>query len=280
MQNGHDASMSPASTQLINGVVATALSPWDRAFLYGDGVFRTLCMRKGEPVWWVEHMTKLVADCQRLQLPVVPEALWRADLEQLAGQAQDAVIRLVVTRGQGDRGYRPPTTPTITRLAMMTPLPEDEPGLAEKGMTVRVCALRLGHQPCLAGIKHLNRLENVLARQEWDDPAIQEGLLFDQSDLLISGVQSNVFLLRDSQLLTPRLDACGVAGVTRARIMDRARSLGMTVVEKSLHKSDLDQAGAVFMCNSLMGLRWVSRLDHHVWHKPDLYAHLTEVLHG
>jgi 4-amino-4-deoxychorismate lyase len=190
---------------------------------------------------------------------------WRADLARLAARRPEASVRLTVTRGGGERGYRPPPHPEMTRIAMAYPAVLPDPDLAAAGIAVRLCNLRLGLQPRLAGVKHLNRLENVLARMEWDDPEIQEGLLLDQEGRLVSGVSSNLFLHAGGRLQTPRLDRCGVAGVARARLLHAAPGLGLQAEERDLTVADLLAADAVFLCNSLSGLRWVRCLGERVW---------------
>ncbi len=265
---------------LINGLPASTVSAWDRGFLYGDGVFRTLRIRDGQPVWWQDHLDKLALDCQRLDLPVVERSDWERDLAQLVPRLDDAVLRLVVTRGEGVRGYQPPPRPVVTRLVMTAPSPAPDSQLETEGLRLRLCDLRLGLQPRLAGIKHLNRLENILARQEWQDPSIHEGLLFDTEDRLISAVQGNVFLIQPGRIVTPRLDRCGVAGVARQRLLAGAPGWGVQVMEADLGRDDLEQAEGVLISNSVMGLRWAGQVDGRTYPRPAVLDALREAMHG
>lgn len=271
--------MTPRS--LINGRETDCLDLADRGLMYGDGVFRTLRVRKGQALHWQAHLDKLDEDCARLALPRFAHDLWLADLQGCHLESADAVVKLLVTRGSGGRGYRPPLRPEAKRIVIAADLPENAFSAPEEGVRVRVCTLRLGHQPALAGIKHLNRLEHVLAQQEWHDPEIHEGLLFDQSGFLVSGTKSNVFLVRQGCLHTPRLDRCGVAGVTRARLIEFARMAGHAVTEVAdLTLDDVLSAEEVMLCNSLIGLWRVARLDNHVWETPVLYPRLREGLNA
>jgi len=266
----------------VNGSPTEWVSAGDRGLLYGDGVFRTLRVASGRPLWWGEQFSKLASDAARLALPCPPQPVWEADmaacLEACLGAVagQDGVLRLTLTRGNGTRGYTPPVTGAPTRLLQFSPLPADvdQPALGR----LHLCQLRLALQPALAGVKHLNRLEQVLARAEWTDPQVSEGLLLDTEDRLISGVSSNFFLLRGHTLYTPRLDRCGVAGVARERLMARAPSLGYAVTVADLLRSDLDSAEAVLLCNSVRGLRWVSALDGRVWAQHPAFDCLREAL--
>ena len=187
------------------------------------------------------------------------------------------ILRMSVTRGLGPRGYAPPSAALPTRVMAVWAVP-DEARLA--AINARVCHLRLGHQPALAGIKHLNRLENVMARAEWQDPEIQEGILLDQAGQVICGVMSNVFVWKDDTLLTPRLDACGVAGVTRARLMSVARQAGLVVAEARLDLDDLFAADEIMFTSSAILMWRVARLDERVWHKPAISPTLWKLLNA
>ena len=223
--------MSAHSSVLVDGVRAECFPVDDRGLMYGDGVFRTLRVAGGRPRWWHEQLAKLAEDCARLGLTMPDVSHWQADLDLLAPCLSDGVMKLIVTRGSGPRGYLPPASAKPRRFMRYDATASQPIPPAPAELSIRVCSLRLGQQPRLAGIKHLNRLENVLARAEWNATDIHEGLLLDQSDRVISGVMSNLFIWRDqgkqSRLLTPRLDQCGVAGVARARLMRLARAQGL-----------------------------------------------------
>lgn len=258
---------------LLNGAPEAPLSPLDRGLAFGDGVFRTLRLVAGEPVWWEDHLDKLVRDCRQLGLFPPARAEWEQDIAWVAARRPDAVLKLIVTRGPGPRGYRPPDVPFPTRLTLASVLPDFPDPTHETGAAVRLCDLRLGHQPRLAGTKHLNRLENVLARMEWDDPDIDEGILLDSDGRVVSGVMSNLFVRRGGAWLTPRLDRCGVAGVTRGRLMSR---LGAREAEIGL--DELLGAESLLLCNSLVRLRWVGRLGERAWARPADFDDILEKL--
>lgn len=260
---------------LVNGIEGAALDPLDRGLQYGDGVFRTLRVENGKPRWWEEQLAKLAADAVRLGI-VNPEAsLWQADLAHLAGRLSGGVIKLLLTRGSGVRGYRPPDAATATRILIYDPMPPVSDAWPVEGLNVRICGLRLSAQPHLAGIKHLNRLENVLARAEWNTPEIHEGLMLDTTGNIVSGVMSNLFLWRDGHLLTPRLEQCGVAGVARARLLRRASAAGIAVQETKIGLDEVLEADEIMLSNSLIGLRRVARLGERSWPKPAISPQLV-----
>ena len=266
-----------ASQILVNGEASTRVGVLDRGLAYGDGVFRTLRIEGGKPRWWQDHFSKLEADCRTLGMTCPGLDVWELDLSRLVLPVS-GILRLTVTRGEGPRGYAPPAAATPTRIvAIWKWMPPDTSGA---GLQVRVCGLRLGHQPALAGVKHLNRLENVLARGEWQDPAIREGILLDQGGLVVSGVTSNLFLWQHGRLRTPRLDRCGVAGVARGRLMDLAVRAGYGVEETEITLGDIYAADELMFTNSLMLLERAHRMDNRVWERPQVSPALRELLHA
>jgi len=269
--------VSTSSQTLVNGRATAQVAALDRGLSYGDGVFRTLRVDGGRPCWWGEHLDKLKEDCRRLGLACPPPAVWEQDLGRLDLPAS-GVVRLTVTRGEAPRGYAPPPHSQSTRI--VTVWPHEHAPLSEEGITARVCHLRLGHQPALAGVKHLNRLENVLARAEWQDADIREGILLDQPGQVVGGVMSNLFLWHGGRLRTPRLDKCGVAGVARARLMAAATRAGYRVEETELTLGDVYAADELFFTNSLILLWRVARLENRSWGTPVVSQALWELLHA
>ena len=247
---------------LVNGEPAEGVDARDRGLAYGDGVFRTLRTRDGLPLWWRDHYAKLADDCAALMLACPDETDLRAETCRVA-QAGEGVVKIIVTRGGGARGYAPAATQAPTRVVSSAPLPAHALGGGD--VAARWCMLQLSRQPRLAGVKHLNRLENVLARAEWDDPAIFEGLLCDDSGAVIGGVMSNLVIARDGELATPDLSECGVAGVARARLLRAASWLGIRARVGRLARADILAADEVMICNSVFGVRRVARLEDTRW---------------
>lgn len=245
---------------LVNGKNADSVSVLDRGLAYGDGIFRTLRTQAGQPLWWRDHYAKLVADCAALDLKCPDEAGLHLEVRRVA-EAGESVVKIILTRGTGARGYAPPASLAGTRVVMASPVPPHAQTGAMMAIAARWCALRLAPQPALAGIKHLNRLENVMARLEWDDPAIFEGLLRDNNGWVIGGVMSNLFWAKDGELFTPDLSQCGVAGVARTRLLRGAARKGIRTNIGRFHPDAILAADEVMLCNSVMGVRRVARLD-------------------
>jgi len=249
---------------LVNGRAADSVSAQDRGLAYGDGVFRTLRTEAGQPLWWPDHYAKLAADCVALALDCPDEAELHAEVCRVA-EAGQGVAKIVLTRGVGARGYAPPPRQPATRIVLAAPLPTYAQDGAPVEINARWCTLKLARQPRLAGIKHLNRLENVLARAEWDDPAIFEGLLCDDSGVVVSGVMSNLLWVSHGELFTPDLSLCGVAGVARTRLLRAAGRRGMRTHIGCFPPAAILAADEVMICNSVIGLRRVAHLDDKTW---------------
>jgi 4-amino-4-deoxychorismate lyase len=249
---------------LVNGQAEETVNALDRGLAYGDGVFRTLRTEDGQPLWWADQYAKLASDCGALALDCPDSKRLHAEVRQVAETGQ-GIVKIILTRGRGARGYALPVPGDCTRIVLSNPLPPHARSDAPPDIVVRWCALRLSRQPQLAGIKHLNRLENVLARAEWDDPAIFEGILCDDRGLVVGGVMSNLFWVRAGELFTPDLSQCGVAGVARERLLRAAARLGIRCHIGQLRPDAILAAEEVMICNSVIGLRRVARLDDVTW---------------
>lgn len=243
---------------LINGVPQACVDATDRGLAYGDGVFRTLLVRDGTAIAWSHHCAKLAQDCAALKLPQPDFSVLAAEVSAATQTGGEHAVKIIITRGKGPRGYAPPRTVETSRIVMSGPSPQYPAEFSSAGVRLRVCSLRLAAQPALAGIKHLNRLENVLARSEWDDPAVPEGLLLDAAGNVVSGTMSNVIILEGKHLVTPDLSQCGVAGVTRRRVMAAAQGEDVACREEEISLARLRAADAVVLVNSLIGV-WPAR---------------------
>ncbi len=272
--------MSEAPHVLVNGEMTDTVAVTDRGLLYGDGVFETLAVIDGAPQLWTRHIARLQEGCTRLGIAPLDAALLAGEAQQLCDTSEPAVLKIIVTRGSGGRGYRPQATGKPTRILQRFPWPDYPRSCATQGVAVRLCRLRMGHNPLLAGIKHLNRLEQVLARGEWDDPDIREGLLQDQHGNLIEGTMSNVCLVQGRQLLMPDLARCGVAGVIRALLLELAEAQGIETAVRDIAVDELAAADEVFLCNSLIGIWPVLRIDDRVYSPGKLTQQLQGLLYN
>lgn len=251
---------------LLNGEAASAVPVTDRGLQYGDGLFETLRVVGGQPEAWAAHCDRLLAGCRRLAIPEPDVEQLRAEVRRLFPDDGDGILKIWYSRGAGGRGYAPPDAPNPHRLLCRHPARERP----ENPARLRLCTTTLARQPLLAGLKHLNRLEQVLARREWDDPAIDEGVLCDTEGFLVEAVQANLFWVHgdDGVLETPDLSACGVAGIMRREVLAAADDLGLShrVVRRT--PRILEGAREVFITNSVMHVRPVADMDSLCWSAP------------
>jgi len=253
-------SVRPAA--LVDGEPATSIDVLDRGLHFGDGLFETIACPRGAPRLLELHLARLLEGCARLKIPFTDGAALRAEIAALSAGGAATLLKVIVDRGSATaRGYGARGDERPRRIVLRQAWPQERAEWRAEGVAVRIAALALGENPALAGLKHLNRLEQVLARMEEADSQALEALLFSSSGRLISGTMSNVFLVRDNRLYTPRLDRCGVAGVMRRALMSEAERAQIPVSEAVLGRADLDAAEEIFLTNARIGIWPVRTLE-------------------
>jgi len=268
---------------LVNGAAAEAVSALDRGLHFGDGVFETIACLNGRPRFLSLHLERLAHGCRTLGFAPVADRLLRAEIEGLAGAQERAIVKLIVTRGPAiARGYAVSGREQATRVAIRYPWPVEETAGQQRGVGVRVAAMRLGENPALAGLKHCNRLEQILARSEAEASTVAEALMLSRSGRLISGTMTNVFLVdgppQSPRLRTPAIDLCGVAGVMRRVVLREAARAGFTVTESALWPADLAAAAEVFLTNARVGIWPVARLGERTLEPGPVTRRLQDLL--
>ncbi|HEY1724998.1 MAG TPA: aminodeoxychorismate lyase [Steroidobacteraceae bacterium] len=248
------------SQVLIDGREARHIDYSDRGLQYGDGLFETISCRAGEPRWLELHLQRLRGGCERLRLPFEDYALLRAEIGALAQGAEPCLVKVVVTRGPArQRGYAPSGDERPTRIVSRHDWPPAT-AAATDGFRLGLSPVRLGINPRLAGLKHLNRLEQVLAQQQRDAAREDEVLMLSSAGQVIGGSMSNVFFSDQDGLYTPALNECGVAGVMRRVVLQAAGRLGLAVRERAVSVAELDGVREAFVTNVRWGLQSVRQL--------------------
>ena len=245
----------------VDGQDGAQVSAFDRGLGYGDGLFETIRFIGWDAPLWPRHMRRLDEGCRRLGLPSPDPDLLLAEARAVSRELSDAVVRITLTRGVGARGYRPPARVAPTRIVAAFEPPLMVETDYTDGLRARVCGVRLAHQPLLAGLKHLNRLEQVLARSEWDDPAVAEGLMRDADGAVICATAANLFVVLDGEVATPVLDRCGVAGVARAEILAVLPHVNV----RTICLEELTGADELFLSSSVRGILPVRELGGHIF---------------
>lgn len=241
---------------LVNGENQSVVSVTNRGLAYGDGLFETIKVSAGRAEFYPLHRQRLQRGCERLKIACDFDVLDQ-EVSRLLAEAgiKQGILKIIVTRAFTHRGYQFEAGAGSERIISLLASANDCSRQQQQGVSVRLCAVRLAANPALAGIKHLARLENVLARAEWTDDAIAEGLLLDPSDRVVEGTMSNVFACANGVVFTPSLAECGVEGIIRQLIVSRlAHQINRPVEIRSVNVDDLLGADEVFVCNSLIGI--------------------------
>lgn len=246
---------------LLNGETKHCIEFSDRGFQYGDGLFETIEIDNGIPVFLNQHLQRLAKGCQKLLIPLPDTDLLTREANQLASHSAKAVLKLMLTRGSGGRGYRQPEPIKSNRLFSLHPNPDYPESLSTHGIVARFCHTRLGLNPALAGIKHMNRLEQVMARAEWSSQDIHEGIMMDNNGNVIEGTMSNIFLVKDNILYTPSIESCGVEGILRNIVKTLAAVNNIQCIETTLQQEDVYAADEIFVTNSIIGLWPIHTLE-------------------
>jgi 4-amino-4-deoxychorismate lyase len=259
---------------LINGTATHSVSTSDRGLQYGDGVFETIAVHHGMMSFWAAHYARLVQGCERLQILVPSEAVLLQEIDQLKQNQLDAVIKIILTRGDSKRGYRIPNPAQTRRIVQCFPYPDYPKSYATNGIAVIFCKTPVSENKYLAGIKHLNRLDNVMASSEWSDSNIAEGFMLDASGHVIQGTKSNIFCVQEGVLHTPDLSCAGVAGIMRFEVLRIAKTLQIPINIGPITQAQLLKADEIFITNSIIGLWPVARIDQQIF----TIGHLTQQL--
>ena len=242
----------------VNGSEQCNVDVRDRGLQYGDGIFETIAYKNGQLQLWDEHMQRMQDSAERLSLAVTDEYYWLDDIKKL-NLSDDAVIKLTLTRGVSGRGYTYANNDVTSRITAVYNWP-DYAESNSQGVTACLCETPISVNSALAGIKHLNRLDNVLARNEWSDAHITEGFMLDHNQHVIEGTMSNVFCVLDDELYTPSLQSSGVAGVMRQHIMKLAEKINIPVNVLDISEQNFLHMDSVFITNSLIGIWPVTKI--------------------
>lgn len=245
---------------LVNGVPKSEVSVMNRGLLYGDGAFETLLVIEGQITLFDQHLSRLQVACKLLNIPVDIKQI-KTELTELCRDTKGkAVAKIIITRGEGGRGYQPDLTADSVRiLQLFTPQIASQPNF-EDGIAITVCRHRLSLSHSLAGIKHLNRIDQVLASSELTADYL-EGLCLDSQGFVIEGTKSNLLIVSGGQIHTPDLSQSGVRGIMLTELISRLQAQGIEVEEKKLTLDDVIAADEVMLCNSVMGVSPVIKMN-------------------
>jgi len=245
---------------VVNGS-ETTVSASDRGLAYGDGLFETMASIEGRIRYLDYHLDRLAAGCRRLSISLPSLSALREEIEAACPQRGNAVLKLIVTRGSSARGYRPPADASPTKIMSVSDWPNHPRSHYTRGITVRSLRTPIGENPVLAGMKHLCKLEQVMAQMELRETDADEGLQYTNGGVVVGGTMSNLFVLIDGVLSTPSVASCGVSGVMRRVVMETAEKLRLPLREQRIERRDLAKASELFLTNAIIGIWPITRLD-------------------
>lgn len=251
------------TTTLVDGYFNKTIKPSNRTLQFGDGLFETCVIKDGQLLFWHYHYQRLKTSSKTLGITAPVEKIWLKDIQKLSNKSRlkNAVVKLTLSRGQSERGYIFNNIKPI-RIASISPLPK----ISNKPLSLKICPSGYGNNVQLAGIKHCNRLDNVLASRDLKSPE-QDCLMCDDKSQVISTTKANIFLINNDKILTPDLSLCGIAGTRQSIITELAKNLNMSINFTTITLGDLYQADEVFVSNSLLGIHRVASVNDQIYTK-------------
>ena len=248
----------------VNGEPQSTTTIHDRGLQYGDGFFTTILINNKQILNWSAHWRRIKNSCSVLNLPAPDSEQLKAWIAKALlsylneKQEQSCVLKILFTRGVGGIGYQMPSETKQTCLFVIKPSPitkiETENKPMEAGLSNQLASIS-----GLAGVKSLSRLENVLARTEIVTSGFSEGIMCNYNKQVVCGTQSNVFIIKDKRVITPKLDLSGVEGTTRYQLMSFLPDLGYEVEEAELTLEQLYQDDELFFSNAVRGIQPVNK---------------------
>ena len=260
---------------LINGQWQTTLPANDRAVQFGDGCFTTATVRNGKINFSEQHLLRLQLACDKLLLPFTEWSKLASEMQQLAMNEQLAVLKVIISRGIGGRGYSAANCHQPTRILSLSPFPTFYADWRTQGINLALSPVCLGVNPHLAGIKHLNRLEQVLIRTHLEQTSAQEALVLDSDGWLTECCAANLFWRKGKEVYTPYLDRAGVNGTMRQRIMACLNDASWQVQEVRERVETLADADELIICNALMPVVPVKQAESWRYPSRELYHFLA-----
>lgn len=246
---------------IVNGEIDDQVSVYDRGLAYGDGLFETVLCINGNLLLWERHLERLDNSLAKLQIQPYDSGALLPLIQPHLSTDGEQIIKITVTRGVSQRGYSVPDTAAANTIIYISDKPTMTPDWSATGIKVKFCETRLGYQPKLAGLKHLNRLEQILAQMELADSDCREGVMLGYEGEVVEAIRHNLFLVKNGELFTPDLTNCGVTGIMRTFIIEGARELDLPVSIGRIAVSQLLRADEIFLTNSINGIWPICELD-------------------
>ena len=245
------------SIVIINGEEQSNISVFNRNMQYGDGLFETCVAKDNQILFWDKHLLRLNIGCDKLKIKKIEESIWLEDIKKALSfsSKKNCIIKLILSRGNSQRGYSYPDDILPVRVVIVSELIKPQ---SKQSFSLEYAQSGYHSNPNLAGIKHCNRIEQILARATMKE---DEAIMLDENKNIISVTQGNIYFIFGKRLLTPKLDRCGVIGSRRSLILELAKSIGLDIQEEEISMIQANKADEVFISNSLIGIQSVSSIE-------------------
>ncbi len=259
---------------LIDGKKQSKASIFNRNTQFGDGLFETCLVENKKLLFWSNHFERMKLGCDRLKISMIDETLWLSDIKKAFSlmKIDNCIVKLVLSRGESLRGYSYKDNIRPIRITIVSELKKNN---QDKGFSLEFCNSGYNSNPKLAGIKHCNRLEQVIARA---GIKVDDGIMLDENENVVSVTQGNIFCVQGNRLITPNLDKCGIEGTRRAVILKIAVDLGFDINIKNLSVAELLRSDEVFISNSIQGVGPVNQIEDFVYSKHKITEIISEAL--
>ena len=259
---------------LIDGKKQSKASVFNRNTQFGDGLFETCLVENKKLLFWSNHLERMRLGCDRLKISMIDETLWLSDIRKAFSlmKIDNCIVKLVLSRGESLRGYSYKYNIRPIRITIVSELKKNN---QDKGFSLEFCNSGYNSNPKLAGIKHCNRLEQVIARA---GIKVDDGIMLDENENVVSVTQGNIFCIQGNRLITPNLDKCGIEGTRRAVILKIAVDLGFDINIKNLSVAELLRSDEVFISNSIQGVGPVNQIEDFVYSKHKITEIISETL--
>ena len=245
------------SIAIINGKEQSNISIFNRNFQYGDGLFETCVVKNNQILFWEKHLSRLDIGCRKLKIKNIEEEIWLKDIKKALSltSKKNCVLKLILSRGNSQRGYSYPDDILPVRVVIASEMKNVQ---AKESFSLEYASSGYHSNPNLAGIKHCNRIEQILARSSLKR---DEAIMLDENQNIISVTQGNIYFIFGQSLVTPKLDRCGVIGSRRSLILELAESIELNVEEGNVSMNDAKKADEAFISNSIMGIKSVNSIE-------------------
>ena len=245
------------SIAIINGKEQSNVSIFNRNFQYGDGLFETCVVKNNQILFWEKHLSRLDIGCRKLKIKNIEEEIWLKDIKKALSltSKKNCVLKLILSRGNSQRGYSYSDDILPVRVVVVSEVKNVQ---AKESFSLEYASSGYHSNPNLAGIKHCNRIEQILARSSLKR---DEAIMLDENQNIISVTQGNIYFIFGQSLVTPKLDRCGVIGSRRSLILELAESIELNVEEGNVSMNDAKKADEAFISNSIMGIQSVNSIE-------------------